>query len=339
MKNIKKVSLFGIGSFGYAILKHLDKHADKNISLHAYDRDKKIVDNLKKERRHLIFHQSTKISNRVNIESSIKSLMLDCDVLILSITSSALSEVLSNIKKYINKKIIIVNTAKALGNKSGKRLSEIADDNLKGIDYTYSLLAGGTIARDLFKHEPLGINIACKDKEALVQLKNLFQSDNLFVYPIDDVVGAEYASSFKNVVSILAGITRGMGFSYGSETHIISRFAYEIEKLVTNELGGKERTFGMSSQCWGNDLWMSCTGNTRNREFGTLIGEGMSFEEALAEMKKRNKVVEGFSTIKILHKIKNFEKYYILYLLYKLSIKSVSLKEFKELIFNNKITE
>jgi len=45
----------------------------------------------------------------------------------------------------------------------------------------------------------------------------------------------------------------------------------------------------METQCWGNDLWMSCTGNTRNREFGVLIGKGLSAEGALKGMKEQNK--------------------------------------------------
>lgn len=44
MNNIKKISLYGIGNFGYAILKHLDRCTDDNISIYAYDRNKKIID-------------------------------------------------------------------------------------------------------------------------------------------------------------------------------------------------------------------------------------------------------------------------------------------------------
>lgn len=336
MNKTKKIALYGIGNFGYAILKHLDKCVDSNVSIHAYDRNKEIIDFLKKERKHLRFHKSVKISKRINFESNIKNLINNCDILVLSVTSDATNEVLNQIKGHINKRIIIVNTAKALDYKSGERLSEIVNKKLSTINYDYALLAGGTIAKDLFKHEPLGINIACKNKKVLKDLVILFQSDNLFVYPTTDLTGVEYASSFKNVVSILAGITNGLGFSYGAETHIISRFANEIEELVIRELGGRKSTFKINSQCWGNDLWMSCTGNTRNREFGTLIGKGSSFEKALIEMKSKNKSVEGINTIKILNQIKNLENYYILNLLYQFSLENISLEEFRNLIFNNR---
>ncbi|MEC9374001.1 MAG: NAD(P)H-dependent glycerol-3-phosphate dehydrogenase, partial [Planctomycetota bacterium] len=57
------------------------------------------------------------------------------------------------------------------------------------------------------------------------------------------------------------------------------------------------RTFAMESQCWGNDMWMSCTGPTRNRALGALIGGGMTLERATAEMARQRKTVEGVQTV------------------------------------------
>jgi len=38
---IKKISIYGLGNFGYAILKHFDNKSNEGISIHAYDRNKK----------------------------------------------------------------------------------------------------------------------------------------------------------------------------------------------------------------------------------------------------------------------------------------------------------
>lgn len=335
-KTMKKVSIYGIGNFGYALLKHLDKKDSRDFVLQAYDRDKELINFLDKNREHAYFHKGQKVSVRIAFAKNPAELLANCDILILAVTSNAVKTVLKNIKQHINKKIIIVNTAKALDWDSGQRISEIADEELKGKNYNYALLSGGTIAKDLFNHEPLGASIACEDKKILTDLAKLFSSNNLFIYPTTDVIGAEYASAFKNVVSILAGITKGLGFPYGAETHIISRAAAEVEDLVVKKLGGQKKTFSMGSQCWGNDLWMSCTGNTRNREFGILIGQGVDMKTALKNMKKENKTVEGINTIKILHKIKNINDYYILSLIYKFFAGYLKLIKFKNLLFNNK---
>jgi glycerol-3-phosphate dehydrogenase len=56
----------------------------------------------------------------------------------------------------------------------------------------------------------------------------------------------------------------------------------------------------MGSQCWGSDLWMSCTGPTRNRALGELIGRGQSLDEAHRLMQERHQMVEGVATLRSL---------------------------------------
>lgn len=285
----------------------------------------------------MFLHKSVKLSKNVVFDNNVKNLITNCDILILAVPSYSTKEVLKKIMKYINKKIIIVNTAKALDYKTGKRLSEIVREELKDMKYNYSLLAGGTIANELFYHEPLGVDIACENKKVLPILIDLFQASNLSVYQTIDLKGVEYASAFKNVISILAGIIKGMNFSYGSETHIISRIAFEMEKIAVYKLGSKKKTFSMKSQCWGNDLWMSCTGYSRNREFGIILGKGTPVKNAIKTMIKKKKTVEGLSTIRALNMIVNTKKYPLLNFLYEFIVKeSVGLSQITLLISEHK---
>jgi len=331
-----KISIYGIGNFGFALLKHLSKKADGNeFTVHAYDINKALRDYLRIKRRHLLHHKDIRITKNVIIERNSKDLVQEADVLILAINSDAIKEVVNSIKSYINKKIIILNVAKALDTKKGERFSIVISKCLKGIKYPFSIamLAGGTIAKDLFNNEPLGVDIASMDKKTLKTLKDIFISDNLNVYTTTDLKGVEYAAAFKNVISIMAGVMKGLGFSYGSETHIISRMAGEVKRLVVDNLGGKEKTFSIESQCWGNDMWMSSTGNTRNREFGILLGRGYRANKALAKMKRENKTVEGIHTAKVIKKIikNNEKKYPLLYNLYDIVF---GLKNPRETILN-----
>jgi len=295
-----------MGNFGFALLKHLTKKINKNqFTLHVYDKNEIVRKSLKKKKQHPFLHPSILINKNVIIEDTPKNLVDKTDILILAVTSSAIREVVGSIKSYINKKMIIVNTAKALESESGERFSNVISNCLKNTKYSFSIamLAGGTIAKDLFCREPLGIDIASRNKKTLKILKEIFTSDNLDVYITTDLKGVEYAAAFKNVISIFAGLMKGLGFSYGSETHIISRTAGEIKRLVVKSLGAKEKTFSNESQCWGNDMWMSATGNTRNREFGILLGKGYSPQKAIAKMTKENKTVEGINTVRVIKKI------------------------------------
>lgn len=328
-----KVSIYGLGNFGYAFLKHFDKKR-ANLVICGFDRDKSLVSHLKKERSHLSLYRDHRVSKDVTFANDVKQLMQDCNILVLAVPSYATREVIRKIKPHLPHAITIVNTSKALDYQTGKRLSVVVKEELKNITYKYALFAGGTIAADLFKHEPLGAMMACEDNKELTRLVKVFESPNLHVYPSSDLSGVEYASAFKNVVSVLAGIIKGMGFSYGSETHIITVVANEIENIVTGHLGGNKATFSMKSQAWGNDLWMSCTGSTRNREFGILLGKGMSVSRSITYMKKRNKTVEGINTVAILNKIVPLNDYPFLKFLHSLIVKrNIKVESIREIIF------
>ena len=317
-----KISVCGLGNFGFAIVKHLSEQAERgNFILYGCDQDKELLKNLRANRQHLIHHPDTKISDDVVFVDSLEELVKGADVLILAVTSTAIKEVIRAAKPNIGKKVIILNTAKALDSETGQRFSEIINKELADLEYPYTVatLAGGTIASDLFKSEPLGIDIAAEDEESLRLLQDIFTSDNLNVYTTTDLKGVEYAAAFKNAIAILAGIVKGLGFSYGSETHLISRAAGEVETLALS-LGAQPKTFSVSSQCWGNDMLMSCTGDTRNREFGILLGQGLSIEQITKKIKEENKTVEGINTLQVVKKVigDDSSKYPLLYSLHEI---------------------
>ena len=56
-------------------------------------------------------------------------------------------------------------------------------------------------------------------------------------------------------------------------------------------------------------MWLSCTGNTRNREFGILLGRGLTLAKAIEVMTEGRKTVEGVNTIKALGRVGDLDQY------------------------------
>ncbi len=326
------IGIYGVGNFGYAILKHLAKQKS-NHNIFCYDRNSKVRDYLKNNNKHPFLHTKISINRRIKVCDDPKNLILNSDILVLAVNSYAIESICNNLKKYHRKGIIVINTAKALLYPSCMTISQLLNKKLKNINFKYIMLAGGTIANDLFLHEPLGVNIASNCNSSLDIVQNIFKSSNLKVYKSSDLLGVEYASSFKNIISILAGVINGFGYSFGSETHIISRASGEIKKLVVNYYGGKDETFSTESQCWGNDMWMSSLGSSRNRKLGVLIAQLNSFSEAIMKSKKNNMTVEGAETFKCLKTLinKKEKEFKLLNKIANLCLKSNPKKEIEEL--------
>jgi glycerol-3-phosphate dehydrogenase len=333
------VLILGLGNFGYAILKHLDRYKSADYTIAAFDRNPEVMEKLRKSGRHARIKPRHRISSKIVLPTSLEEIFPKVDILILAVTAASVTEVMSNLNvlRSVKKKLVIINTAKALAPKTGERLETIIKKHfLQPFSYVY--LAGGTIAEDLFNSYPLGATIASENLQSLRVTEKLLASPNFRLYPTKDVAGTEYCAAFKNVVSIFAGIISGLGWPYGSETYFISRFSREVEQFVIKELKGRPTTFGMDSQCWGNDLWMSCTGNTRNRQLGYLIGKGKSVSKAIVKMKKEKKAVEGLTTINVLPKLSpHLNNYPFLNLMYQIIIKGKPVEETIQRLIEDKV--
>lgn len=330
---IKRVGVFGLGNFGFALLHHLDKkRKSSEYTLSSFTRNLSVLESLETTGKHPLFPDASPLSQNISYLKNYESFFRDVDYLVLSVPSSAIIEVIMQNKPHFVKPFTIINTAKALNIENGEPLSRVLQKVLTGIDYSYSFLSGATIAKDIVNGVPLGMNVASEDGHVLEDVSSLFQSETLRVYPTTDLIGVEYAAAFKNVVSIFSGLLNGLQFERETEIFGISRLAYEIETLITTELGGNIKTFTLSSPCWGNDVWLSCVSNTRNRNFGKLLSQKKSVKEAFSDVESKQETVEGVVTISILRKLTSLHNYPYLQFIHDFFNDKVPLSSVKQLL-------
>ncbi len=311
ISNLKsiQVGLYGVGSFGYAMLRHLAQRSPGELGLRAFDRNDDVRRTLRDRRFHPYHEARSPLAEHVRVVDSVAELMDGLDVLVLAVTSDSTREVMGNVKaqKWSTRghPLRIINTAKALDHQTGDRLSTVIATVMAGDNrpYVYAMLAGGTIANELLLQDPLGMTLACEDEKVLAELKQLFASPTMWVQTTLDLPGVELAGALKNVIAICAGMARGLELPYGSVTHLISRMASEVEDFCVKRMAAARDTFRLGSQCWGSDLWMSCIGPTRNARFGELLGKGQSLDEAAAQMQQGHLTIEGVRTLKALDKL------------------------------------
>lgn len=292
----KEILIYWLGNFGYAILKRLDDKLWDNYQISWFDRKPELIENLRTYKTHTLFHKQQSVSNNVIFYDEKTNAVKNADILILAITSSALLEVIPEIQNSFKKDVIICNTVKALS-KNGSTYSQEICPLLEWKNFSYNAISWGTIASDLFLWFPLWATIAGTNEKSVQELKNIFEWNTLHIETSSDVLWVEYSWVFKNIWSILSGYISASGFPYGTETYTLSKLAWEIKILCCHYLWSQEETFSISSQCWGNDYWMSCTGNTRNRKFWELLWAGKNFQEAIEYMKKQNMTVEWVNTL------------------------------------------
>jgi len=299
---IKKIAILGAGAFGFAIAKMIgDNKSNHNIFL--YDVNKEYIDNIKKTRKHPIFHNHVKLPESVTATNSRTKSIKGADIVILAIPSKYLREAIRSFKPYFKKGVIFLNLAKGLELKTNYRVSQIVEEELgSDFDHGMCVLAGGMIAKEVVLQKPVCANLACECRDCAKDIAKMFYTSYFRIETTDDLLGVELTGAFKNVVAIGAGIFDGMKFNESSKSAFISAAAKEMQTLAI-KIGARRETFGAGSQAWFGDLMTTCFGESRNREFGELIGRGIKVKDAIKSMEDNHKSVEGYLTTNVVYKL------------------------------------
>ena len=125
-------------------------------------------------------------------------------------------------------------------------------------------------------------------------------------YTSTDVVGAEVAGAYKNVIAIAAGICEGLGLGKNAAAALISRGLVEMQRFG-KDYGAKEESFiGLSG---AGDLFLSASSTmSRNFRVGLGIAEGKSKEQIVEEL---GEVAEGIGTTYALYEIAKKKELYL----------------------------
>lgn len=306
-----KVGFIGMGNFGFALASHLSRCQNPEVELWVYDRNPDVRAQLQATQTHPRLFPTISLAANLQVANSLQQLAENCQIIVLAVVSTALEEVLGQLQAHLRPQVVLLSAMKALCVNTGQPLTDTMAQILGNFPYTPAVFAGGTTAAALVGEEYLGATIACGQQQIGQKLQNIFANPYLRVQLSSDVIGVQYASSLKNVISVLVGILKGLGFAYGTQTHGLSLLASECENLALS-LGAQKQTFSLASQCWGNDMVMSATSDTRNHHLGVLLGEGQRFSAAVAAMKEQGKTAESAHTLQVLPQIAPLQNYPLL---------------------------
>jgi glycerol-3-phosphate dehydrogenase (NAD(P)+) len=193
----------------------------------------------------------------------------------------------------ISNESLVINAAKGLELTTQKRLTEVLIEELPIPDHRIVALSGPNHAEEVGLNLPSASVVASPELSCAQEAQDLLMNNFFRVYTNPDRIGVELGGAFKNIISLAAGISEGLGFGDNTKAAIITRGIAEMARLGT-AMGAKSDTFaGLSGL---GDLFVTASSkHSRNRWAGQEIGNGRSPEEVLASTPM---VVEGVPTTK-----------------------------------------
>lgn len=284
-----KVTCLGLGAWGFTLANLLASNGHQVI---GWSRDPVLVKALTTDQQHPKFLGHKKEPN-LKVTTDLKEALKEADVVLESVTSKGIRQVLSQILKidqHFSKPLIL--TSKGIEQKTGFLVDEIVID-VMGEKYKQNIgsLSGPSIAKEVMHQLPTSCVCTAYDPALMELIKTLFVNPYFRVYPNSDVMGVEFGGAMKNIIAIACGISDGLGFGTNTKAALMTRGLHEIRKLSVTKGCNPKTLNGLSGL---GDLCTTCLSHdSRNYRFGVLIAEGLSPEKAQEYI---GMVVEGVNT-------------------------------------------
>jgi glycerol-3-phosphate dehydrogenase (NAD(P)+) len=237
-----------------------------------------------------------KLKNFVSMDEILK-----CEYLIISVPAQQVSSWLKQHFKFSNQKVLVV--SKGIEASSMRFLNEIYAQYIP--DENIAFLSGPSFAIEVQASLPTAVVVNSTNTKLAQTFASFFPSF-IKAYTSDDVIGAEIAGAYKNVIAIAAGICEGLKLGNNAAASLISRGLVEMERFG-RVYGAKKDTFmGLSG---AGDLFLTASSTmSRNFRVGLGIAKGLTQEEILEEL---GEVAEGIGTTYALQNIAKEKELYL----------------------------
>lgn len=185
----------------------------------------------------------------------------DADYIIISITTSALSQVYPVIAPHIQSRSHVILAMKWL---TANSLLPIDECRLSTPDHHISILSGPGFADEIISDIPVHLVLA--SDSTLEEEQEDFLLDNLTLDWSHDVTGVSWCGILKNIYAIGAGI-RSHDADW-DRSHYTTAVVHEMSMILT-VLGGVSETAIWPA--WRGDVWICTTPHSRNFRYGASL--------------------------------------------------------------------
>ena len=290
-----RIGYLGAGAWGTALAINLLKNSNSRHEITLWTNDPGHCAELIQERTNRQFLPGFSLPESLKLTSDF-NVAVKADLALIVVPTAGLRETLRAIVS-CGKAIPIIWGGKGFEAESAKLPHQIVLEEYEGVAPS-GVLSGPSFAQEVAQGLPAALTLASGDEEFSKNTAAQIHSSRLRVYSSNDTIGVETGGAIKNVITIAAGISDGMGLGHNARAALITRGLAEISRLGI-KLGGRMETFmGLTG---AGDLMLTCTGDlSRNRQVGLMLAAGKSLSDILQAL---GHVAEGVYTARAVLKL------------------------------------
>lgn len=287
---MSNMSIIGAGAWGTALAQMI---ASNRTLVTLWARKEALARDINSAHENKAYLNGIALSNDISATGDLHNALKN-DILLVTTPVHALRAQLCDMKPLIRPSHVLVLCSKGIEQNTTALVTEVAADILP--QTSLAVLTGPNFAIDVAAGKPAGTTLACINPEIGKTLQNAIARPHFRPYLSHDIIGAQIAGAFKNVIAIACGMAHGMNMGDSARASLITRGLFEISSLGV-AMGAQHETFlGM---CGVGDMTLTCSSETsRNFSLGYELGKGSTVETIL---NGRNSVTEGIFTAQSAH--------------------------------------
>lgn len=286
MDSLGNIAILGGGSWATAIAKMM---LESNKEIWWYLRRDDRIEEFRRLGHNPAYLTSVHFDvNRIHFSSDINTVVSQCQTLVFVTPSPYLKGHLKKLKVRLWDKFIIT-AIKGIVPDENMICSEYFHQFYNVPEENLCVLGGPSHAEEVALGRLTYLTVGCSDEKKAAMVADMMTSEYVKTKTSPDVIGIEYASVLKNIFAIAAGICHGLKYGDNFQAVLISNAIQEMDRFL-NVVRPMERKI-MDSVYTGDLLVTGYSNFSRNRVFGTMIGNGYSVKSAQLEMEM---IAEGY---------------------------------------------
>ncbi|MEN6625321.1 MAG: NAD(P)H-dependent glycerol-3-phosphate dehydrogenase [Candidatus Sumerlaeia bacterium] len=289
-KEPQDIVVLGAGTWGITLATVL---AENNHRVRSWDIDAELVERLDRERVHARL-KDFKVHPSIAMITDLGEALEGATACVMVAPSHAMRKACESIKatgRYKSIRQWIICT-KGIEQGSDMLMHEVLADVLgPEAGAGTCVLSGPSHAEEVSRRIPTMLVASAANMELATMIQPWFFRPYLRIYTHDDMRGVELGGSVKNVIAIAAGACDGLGMGDNTRAALITRGLAEMVRLGLAAGARLETFMGLSGV--GDLIVTAGSRHSRNWQFGNLLAQGLSADEALKQV---GMVVEGYWT-------------------------------------------
>ncbi len=291
-----RLGVVGAGSWGTALANLL---ASKGYAIDLWVFETDVCRQIEKQHENKVFLPGVTLSANLKPTNDLERAVAAKDLVLVVVPSHVMRSVIGAMGAFLHPDTLLVTASKGIENETHLTMSGVIRDTLQNWPSDkLAVISGPSFAKEVARNAPTVVTAASDAIAVAETVQSVFATPFFRVYTNTDVIGVEIGGAIKNVIAIAAGVIDGLGLGLNTRAALITRGLTEIQRLG-RRMGADPRT--LAGIAGVGDLILTCTGDlSRNHTVGKKIGEGLSLEEILAEMRM---VAEGVKTAKSVYNL------------------------------------